>query len=66
MGWNDKATVIIYDNQANKLNSVEVTLHTDDSTHVANGNGSNCKMHYITKSGQYSDKLQLFLNLISI
>ena len=36
----DNAIVTIYDNEGNKLDSVKVTLHTDDSTQIANGNGT--------------------------
>lgn len=36
----DKAVITIYDDQGNKLDSAEVTLHTDDSTQMAKGNGT--------------------------
>lgn len=36
----DHAVVIIYDDEGNKLDSVEVTLSPDDSTQVAIGNGT--------------------------
>lgn len=36
----DHASVAIYDDEGNKLDSVEVNLSTDDSTQVADGNGT--------------------------
>ena len=36
----DHASISIYDDEGNKLDSVEITLSTDDSTQVAIGNGT--------------------------